>query len=637
MRALLTCVAIILAFTHLAIADELIERFDSDITVNTDGSLDVTENIAVIAEGLQIRRGIYRDFPTAYSYPDGTSMRVGFHVLSVERDGNSEDYTVQGLSNGKRIRIGNADRFVSQGPHRYTIKYHTTRQLGFFEKYDELYWNVTGNDWNFPILKSRVTVHLPAGAELGTTKMFTGPVGAVESGATLVTSKANTFAAETIHQLPPGDGFTVALNWQKGIVAAPTANQKLWWWVLDNLGYGLLAGTLLGVLGYFSLAWMKVGRDPPQGTIIPLFGPPEGLGPAGARYIWKRHFDDQAFAAAIVDLAVKGRVKIIQRGEDYTITRLADQGQPLTPAEKNLLSTLPHGALELDNINRLVVKSAKDTLSSSLQNEFRGKMFVQNIGWFAGGALISAVGLMLSGFFLPGGVGAALSFAGIFAAVWWGVVLTIGYSVIQGLWNVRGIGEFFGRFLSLLFLVPFVLIGVIVPVAMFKGNQVSSAMLVFLVLAAILGLVNIVFYWLMPAPTPVGRKILDQIEGFRRYMTAAEEKRLDVLNPPEKTPELFEKYLPYAMALDCENEWNKKFTAVLAAAAAAGATAPIWYSGTHGWSSSGFSGGLSNGLSNSVAAASTPPGSVSGTGGGSSGGGGGFSGGGGGGGGGGGW
>jgi uncharacterized membrane protein YgcG len=103
-----------------------------------------------------------------------------------------------------------------------------------------------------------------------------------------------------------------------------------------------------------------------------------------------------------------------------------------------------------------------------------------------------------------------------------------------------------------------------------------------------------VFFHLLRAPTVEGRKLLDQIEGFRMYMTTAEEERLNILNPPEKTPELFERYLPYALALVCENEWNSKFTAVLAAAVAAGATAPLWYSGNH-WASGRTGGGSSGG------------------------------------------
>jgi uncharacterized membrane protein len=139
------------------------------------------------------------------------------------------------------------------------------------------------------------------------------------------------------------------------------------------------------------------------------------------------------------------------------------------------------------------------------------------------------------------------------------------------------------------------------------------------------------FYW-MKAHTVAGRKITDQIEGFRQYLGVAEEARLDALNPPDKTPELFERFLPYAIALDVENHWAQRFAGVLAAAAAAGATA-TWYSGSHDWGHDpvGFANNLGGDLSSTIASASEAPGSSSGSGGG------GFSGGGGGGGGGGGW
>jgi uncharacterized membrane protein len=139
------------------------------------------------------------------------------------------------------------------------------------------------------------------------------------------------------------------------------------------------------------------------------------------------------------------------------------------------------------------------------------------------------------------------------------------------------------------------------------------------------------FNW-MKAHTVQGRKVVDQIEGFRQYLGVAEEARLEALNPPDKTPELFERFLPYAVALDVENHWAKRFASVLAAAAAAGATSS-WYSGSYNPSSdpTGFAHHLGGHLTSTITSAATAPGSSSGSGGG------GFSGGGGGGGGGGGW
>jgi uncharacterized membrane protein len=139
------------------------------------------------------------------------------------------------------------------------------------------------------------------------------------------------------------------------------------------------------------------------------------------------------------------------------------------------------------------------------------------------------------------------------------------------------------------------------------------------------------FYWLK-APSRTGQQVRDQISGFREYLSVAEEDRLNVMNPPKKTPELFEKFLPYAIALDCENAWGKKFAGVLAAAAAAGAAGYAWYHGSRDWSRdpAGFSNHVGTTLAAAISSASTAPGSSSGSsGGGSSGGGGGGGGGGG--------
>ena len=129
------------------------------------------------------------------------------------------------------------------------------------------------------------------------------------------------------------------------------------------------------------------------------------------------------------------------------------------------------------------------------------------------------------------------------------------------------------------------------------------------------------FRWLQ-APTRHGRQVMDRIEGFRQYLGVAEEERLEFLTPPEKTPELFERFLPYAVALGVENTWAKRFAGVLAAAGVA-AAASSWYSGDRDVTSDpvSFADHLGGDLSSTIASSSTPPGSSSGSDGGSSGGG----------------
>ena len=318
MRAFLFALLALVVLNTVALAEERIEQFTSDARVNVDGSVDVTETISVNAEGRQIRRGIFRDFPTTYTDRKGLRVVVGFEVISVKRDRQPEPYAIEGLSNGKRVRIGSADVFLDSGIHVYEIQYRTTRQLGFFSNYDELYWNVTGNGWQFPILATTAVVHLPPGARILQHAAYTGYQGEDGHDFKVFNATGNEYRAVATRNLAPGEGMTVAVAWQKGIVAAPSQAQQYSWFLRDNAGFMGLAATLLGVALFFYFAWAKVGRDPPSGVIVPLFRPPQAIGPAGSRFIWKQRYDQKAFAAALVGLAVKGRLKIADSDGDFT-------------------------------------------------------------------------------------------------------------------------------------------------------------------------------------------------------------------------------------------------------------------------------------------------------------------------------
>jgi uncharacterized membrane protein len=181
-----------------------------------------------------------------------------------------------------------------------------------------------------------------------------------------------------------------------------------------------------------------------------------------------------------------------------------------------------------------------------------------------------------------------------------------------------------------LFALPFV--GGEVAGIYFLSTATSSAVIIFLLSA--IGM-NVLFYHLLKAPTRAGRRVLDTIEGFAVFLSATEKDRLAMLNPPEKTPELFERYLPYALALDLEQAWSEQFSDILSAAAAEKGGAgysPIWYSGTafSALSAGDFASSLGGSFSDAISSSSTAPGSGSGSGGGGSSGGGGGGGGGGG-------
>jgi hypothetical protein len=613
------------ATVGIALAEERIRNFRSEIVVQPDASIEVKETIAVVAEGFEIRRGILRDIPTSYTDRRGIRTRIGFDVVSISRNGASEPFTEEGLSNGVRIRIGSADLLLQSGLQTYEIVYRADRVLGFFEGFDELNWNVTGNGWTFPIDEASVSIVLPDGASIRQSAAYTGGQGE-QSGAFVITRRdGRIFRANTTSRLNPGEGFTVAVAWQKGIVTPPTDSERAGWWLRDNAGLLSLFVGLAGVSFYYLYAWLRVGRDPEKGVIVPLFKPPDGLGPAGSRFVWRQGYDDRTFAAGLVGLAVKNRLTIKDDYGDFSITKRNEAGPALTQSEQSLLQALPPGTTALKKANHVSVGRARSRLKEALAREYEGSVFVRNIWWFVLGAILSCAVLVGSALLIPGEAGIIGLFATGWTTIWWGVILAVGWSSIKGVFASRGIFRRLTSIFPLLFLIPFMIAGVVAPGTILFGGGVNPQLVAVLLGGVVLGLMNLAFYYLLRAPTPSGRQLLDKLEGFRMYLATAEEERLKVLHPPEKTPELFERYLPYAMALDCENEWNAKFVAILAAAAAAGAAAPVWYSGSN-WnyvSSGGFAENLGSALSTSVASASTAPGSSSGSGGGGSSGGGG--------------
>ncbi len=199
LRRLAAVLCLVLALAHPAGAEEAIRNFVSDVTVGTDGTLTVRETLTFNVEGYEIKHGIKRDFPTSYRDRYGQQVNVGFDVVSVERDGQKEPYSSSYLNNGIELKIGSADVFLDDGQHTWQIIYRTTRQIGFFDSYDELYWNVTGNGWTFPIERAQVIVRLPEGAETGQYALYTGAQGVAGKDA-----KSSPQAATASLQRPRG-------------------------------------------------------------------------------------------------------------------------------------------------------------------------------------------------------------------------------------------------------------------------------------------------------------------------------------------------------------------------------------------------------------------------------------------------
>ncbi|HET9428699.1 MAG TPA: DUF2207 domain-containing protein, partial [Allosphingosinicella sp.] len=388
--AVLAALAALATAPSPARAEERILNFDSRLEIRKDGSLDVTETIRVNAENVDINRGIYRDFPTRYEGRRGERIRVGFELIETRRDGRTEPSAVESMSNGVRIRIGSPDVTIPVGEHVYTIRYRTTRQLGFFDDYDELYWNVTGTGWKFPIDRAAATILLPSPVGFGQRAAYTGAQGATGSAARVVEEAPGRIRFETSAPLPPYEGLTVAAAFPKGVVDAPSASRRAGWFLADWAA-PLVALLGLAGLGAFLLrTWQRVGRDPPEGTVVPLFSPPDGLSPAAMRFVTRQKLDDRAFAAALIDAGVKGHVRLVEEDDGIfsptsrRIERLAATGStPLAQAELAALDKLvpSGGTIVLDNEHHATFASARKVLADQFEKRFAGTSFHRNTGW----------------------------------------------------------------------------------------------------------------------------------------------------------------------------------------------------------------------------------------------------------------
>jgi uncharacterized membrane protein YgcG len=609
--------------------EERIFRYLSDVQIQRDSSLQVTETIDVRAERNQINHGIYRDFPTRYRGPHGSQVRVGFRFEGATLDGMPVPATTEPYGNGVRIKIGDPENYVDIGEHRYVLHYRTTRQIGRFKDFDELYWNATGNGWVFPIDLAEARIRLPEPAKFGQRSMYTGPQGSTASDAEVINEKPGDILFRTTRPLGAYEGLTVAVAFPKSVVAEPSQGTRIANWLAD---YGPpLVGilSLIGLAGFYFIAWHRAGRDPRAGTVVPIFSPPGELTPAGMRYVSKMGSDDRVFAAALVDMGVRGHIRLVEEeggwfSRDKTRLERVASSNPLPPEEAAALAELATTgeSIMMEQKNHAKFSSAKKNLEEVLKKQYEGKLFNKNWGWAVAGlvllllaiwlvsaAVVAASGLDVTRVLVP--LGAAVTAALLF--LWVQTATAVGKCLVSL------VGFAFAA----------LAIGTGAPI-LFQALQSGWWLPLVMPLLA-LPLVISAFFWI-DAPTREGRQVLDRVAGFKQYLSITERERLDRMHPPEDTPELFERYLPYAIALGVENRWAARFAGVLAAAAAAGQQGFGWYSGSSNpWDNpTGFADTVGPSLSSTISSASSAPGSSSGSGGGGSSGGGGGGGGGGG-------
>jgi uncharacterized membrane protein len=551
-------------------AEERIHLYDVDIEVSTNGNILVSETIQVTPQGYNIRRGIYRTLPRNYLMPEtGETFRYNYKVVSVTRNGKKEPFELSREGNAFNIRIGDADRYLPIGEKQtYKIVYRVKNQIRYDDGFDELYWNVTGTYWDFPMDDVRTTVILPDGASPTFVRAFTGYQGVAGSDYESRV-RNNTVEFDVTRPVKAREGLTIGVGLPKGVIEPPSFSDKadiLW------QRYGALALLLLstlGVLYFYYRSWMRVGQDAAKLPVFPQYHPPKDLSPAAAHYIFNRGFASKAaFTATLIDLAIKGYMEMKTDKKEVIFTRKPLSNPPQIPNHQKKL----FDALLKSREQKVIGKSydsgfasAYQTFNKDVSNTYGEDYFRWNTAYMAVAVIASAVMLFIS------------------------LALVVNWTP----WHFAAI---------------FALI-----------------------------LVNLAFFYFMPAQTRKGEQKRSEIAGLRLYLETAEKLPMNQVDihgdtPPPMSKDRYEELLPYAIALNVEKPWSKYFEKVLPDVAKD--YDPGWYhSGRYASHSlHGFNRSLAGAISSGVATSAVAPSSSSG--GGSSGG---FSGGGGGGGGGGGW
>ncbi len=633
--AALVCAFFMLLFGAVSgRAAEVIRHFHSDIAVAQDGTLTVTEAIEVNVENIDIRHGIFRDFPLTFSDEGDRIRGVDFNLVSVTRDGRPEPYHTERINNGIRIYAGSADSYVSRGVHTYRFTYETGRQIGFLEAKDQLIWNITGNFWQFPILAADADITLPDQAHVDRIRTYTGGFGGSGSDATARVN-GNRIHLEAKRAFSAGEGMTVHIEMPAGTIDKPTNAMLSRWWWRDNRNtlLGLVAALL--VWGWYGWSWSKVGRDPPRGVMVPRWDAPEGISPALVNYIDNKGFSDsgwKAFSAASINLAVKGLLKLDDL--DSTISmNLQKGGNPskLPPGEAAIYDRVRiagDDGFRISKSNGESVKNLGGSFTSAIEKEHRGKYYQFNAAYVVAGIALSVASFIMlfvlggftdDGIFMmifPNVLAVVIGvFAGVFGRSLKGASLARkGITIVF----VGGVGVVLLAFIGLLF------------AGTSSGLYSAGELPAVLAMSSII-IANVIFFFIMGAPTPLGSKMMDGIDGLRHYLTLAEKDRMNMAGAPQMSPQHFETLLPYAVALGVEKPWSDAFEDWLVAARPDEPYQPAWYSGSHYGSFSRGVGHLSSSMASTVRSTlpAPPPGSSSSSGGGFSGGGGGGGGGGG--------
>ena len=508
---------------------ERIIDFHADIYIKMDGKISVTEYITVYVDNKDILRGIIRNIPVSRLDSKGKIRQLPIEVISLKRNGQSSGYSLRSIYPDRNFKerliyAGSSETILEKGIHQYELVYETSCNVGnnmrghitFFDEYAELYWNVMGGDGIYSFERTSATVYLP-GVDAIQWSCYTGVPGSTEQAYVCDGNEsAPTFRVS--RALNPDEGFSVAVAFPRDVIDIPIEFDILW---EDNINRikGVIYIFILFIIMF--IMWLIFCQGARVPAIIPQFSAPNGWSAEKVSYLYKHGFGKKTFTVAILQMAVRKAIgiesrKLFKGDNTYVLTNNCikthdDNGQiikrqPLSNEQQTIFAKLfsftSFGSNE-DRNKRIELSKLNEIRLTDARN-----------------SLCKSISELIP---------------------------------VERLYTVKYRCNLTALIFALLFCVMFV------GSYNLDVDDISSLFIVPIILLTMM----FVFILKVRSLTPFGAKVKAELEGLKMYIGKAEKRWLNVMMPPEKTPEHFEEMLPYAFALGVENKWCDKFHDVL--------------------------------------------------------------------------
>ncbi|MEY3783781.1 MAG: hypothetical protein RLZZ230_103 [Candidatus Parcubacteria bacterium] len=524
------------------VSAEQITSFVSDITIQSDSSLDITETITYDFEGVQ-KHGIYRSISEKHAQPDSAWYKeryVEYELISVTRDGVAEPYALESYP-GLSVKIGNPNNTIT-GQHVYEITYRARGALSENKNGTELYWNVTGNEWEIPILQ---VVTIVSG---GVKKMqgehfdcYAGVFGVVDKCDDSYTSYGRTFFKQRV--LIPGDNLTVA---QELFLSSPILKLER---IKTIVVLFVLITALLCVFIYLAYNWRTKNRS--STVVVPQYEPYQNINPLFSGVLFDNKLHARDITAGLIFLAQNGFISIKEvtrkawllfEVDDYEITLLKSENESASVPYRKLLRL----------IFRDTGGATQESLSSDFMRAFNSKYQDVVLNTVPKTVLLSKVKSNKE-------------------------LLRSNYSLIKDLKNevknemvTKG---FLDKVIKSETVISFIFIAVMVMV--FLNALLINVPYAFIFVIIFIVAVVITITIFSERRTKLGFEALNHLKGFKLFLSVTDKERFEFHNAPSLNPEKFMEYLPYAIALGVESQWAEIFKDVII-------DSPQWYTSNYG-------------------------------------------------------